>query len=188
MSSITDETHNSRPSSRSVQTGARPASALASVMSLLMGNPELPPISVEPSIGAIEPSATQTFNIRFSPLEVAQFQGRLLCRYNHFGYEKGGWQEHVKIILVTHTYLLFSQHPQLAGRGSGSLYLGVWSKPVAPLSLWLGGVRLHQWDPLQPRPPGPKHQGHRVQRCWLLYAIDKVTEKEGDECFVSLSA
>ncbi|XP_027128846.1 hydrocephalus-inducing protein homolog isoform X3 [Larimichthys crocea] len=74
-----DETHNSRPSSRSVQTGARPASALASVMSLLMGNPELPPISVEPSIGAIEPSATQTFNIRFSPLEVAQFQGRLLC-------------------------------------------------------------------------------------------------------------
>ncbi|TMS05303.1 Hydrocephalus-inducing protein-like protein [Larimichthys crocea] len=71
-----DKTHNSRPSSRSVQTGARPASALASVMSLLMGNPELPPISVEPSIGAIEPSATQTFNIRFSPLGSGPVSGQ----------------------------------------------------------------------------------------------------------------
>lgn len=82
--SITDGTLTSRPGSRSagVLTGARPASALASVMSLLMGNPELPPFSVEPSIGAIEPGASQNFSIRFSPLEVAQFQGRLLCRYS----------------------------------------------------------------------------------------------------------
>ncbi|KAM7396206.1 hypothetical protein PAMP_019263 [Pampus punctatissimus] len=60
-------------------TGARPASALASVMSLLMGNPELPPFSVEPSIGAVEPGGVQNFTVCFSPLEVAQFQGRLLC-------------------------------------------------------------------------------------------------------------
>ncbi|XP_040894088.1 hydrocephalus-inducing protein homolog [Toxotes jaculatrix] len=76
-----DETSVSRPGSRSAGalTGTRPASALASVMSLLMGSPELPPFSVEPSVGAIEPGSTQNFSIRFSPLEVAQFQGRLLC-------------------------------------------------------------------------------------------------------------
>ncbi|XP_053175951.1 hydrocephalus-inducing protein homolog [Scomber japonicus] len=60
-------------------TGARPASALASVMSLLMGNPELPPFTVEPSMGAIQPGATQNFSVCFSPLEVSQFQGKLLC-------------------------------------------------------------------------------------------------------------
>ncbi|TDH09205.1 hypothetical protein EPR50_G00084380 [Perca flavescens] len=67
------------PDSRSTQvlTGAHPASALASGSSLLMGNPEPPPISIEPSIGAIEPGAVQNFTIYFSPLEVAQFQGRL---------------------------------------------------------------------------------------------------------------
>lgn len=82
MLSVTDEAVTSRPGSRSAAalTGARPASALASVMSLLMGNPELLPFSVEPSIGAIQPSSMQTFTIRFSPLEVAQFQGRLVCR------------------------------------------------------------------------------------------------------------
>lgn len=80
---ITDGTLTSRPGGRSAGvSGARPASALSSVMSLLMGNPELPPISVEPSTGAIEPGAIQSFSIRFSPLEVAQFQGRLICRYN----------------------------------------------------------------------------------------------------------
>uniref|UniRef100_UPI003AADF4DB hydrocephalus-inducing protein homolog n=1 Tax=Centroberyx gerrardi TaxID=166262 RepID=UPI003AADF4DB len=76
-----DVTPSSRPGSRSagVVTAARPASALASVMSLLMGNPELPPFTVEPNVGAMEPGAMQTFNIRFSPLEVARFQGRLVC-------------------------------------------------------------------------------------------------------------
>ncbi|XP_045894223.1 hydrocephalus-inducing protein homolog [Micropterus dolomieu] len=52
----------------------------ASVMPLLMGNPERPPVSIEPSVGAIEPGAKQNFSIRFSPLEVANFQGRLFCR------------------------------------------------------------------------------------------------------------
>lgn len=82
---VTDETLTSRSGSRSagVLTGARPASALASVLSLLMANPEVPPISVEPSTGAIEPGVTQNFSIRFSPLEVAQFQGRLVCRYSN---------------------------------------------------------------------------------------------------------
>ncbi|XP_059190373.1 hydrocephalus-inducing protein homolog [Centropristis striata] len=76
-----DGTLTSRPGSRAaaVVPEARPASALASMTSLLMGNPELPPISIEPTVGAIEPGAVQNFTVRFSPLEVAQFQGRLVC-------------------------------------------------------------------------------------------------------------
>lgn len=80
--STADDGLASRPGSRSagVLTQARPSSALASVMSLLMGNPEEPPFRAEPSIGAIEPGALQNISIRFSPLELAQFQGRLVCR------------------------------------------------------------------------------------------------------------
>ncbi|XP_047451812.1 hydrocephalus-inducing protein homolog [Mugil cephalus] len=76
-----DGTSTSRPGSRlaGALTGARPSSALASVMSLLMGNPELPPFNVDPNVGVIEAGAMQNFNIRFSPLEVAQFEGKLLC-------------------------------------------------------------------------------------------------------------
>ncbi|KAL6104703.1 hydin [Pungitius sinensis] len=67
-----------RPGSKSggVFTEARPASAMSS----LTVNPQLLPISVEPSIGAVAPGSTQTFSIRFSPIEVAQFQGRLVSR------------------------------------------------------------------------------------------------------------
>ncbi|XP_074533739.1 hydrocephalus-inducing protein homolog [Halichoeres trimaculatus] len=72
-----DRNLTTRPGSRSA--GARPSSALASVMSLLMGNPELPPFRIEPSVGTIQPGDKENFSIWFSPLEVAQFQGRLLC-------------------------------------------------------------------------------------------------------------
>ncbi|XP_054864966.1 hydrocephalus-inducing protein homolog [Amphiprion ocellaris] len=74
-------TSTPRPGSRSAgsRTGSRPPSALASVMSVLTGNLEVPPLSVEPNIGTIEPGATQDFSVCFSPLEVAQFQGKLLC-------------------------------------------------------------------------------------------------------------
>ncbi|XP_069028847.1 hydrocephalus-inducing protein homolog [Embiotoca jacksoni] len=80
--SSTDVTSpTSRPGSRSTGplTGARPSSALASVASLLMADPELPPFRVEPGAGAVKPGATQDFSIRFFPMEVDQFQGRLLC-------------------------------------------------------------------------------------------------------------
>uniref|UniRef100_A0A3P8U8F5 HYDIN axonemal central pair apparatus protein n=1 Tax=Amphiprion percula TaxID=161767 RepID=A0A3P8U8F5_AMPPE len=79
--SVTGGTSTPRPGSRSAgsRTGSRPPSALASVMSVLTGNLEVPPLSVEPNIGTIEPGATQDFSVCFSPLEVAQFQGKLLC-------------------------------------------------------------------------------------------------------------
>ncbi|KAF3689156.1 Hydrocephalus-inducing protein Hy-3 [Channa argus] len=56
----------------------RPPSTLAGGMSGI-GNPKLLPFSVEPNIGAIKPGSTQKFSVHFSPLEVAQFQGRLFC-------------------------------------------------------------------------------------------------------------
>ncbi|KAM8849594.1 hydrocephalus-inducing protein homolog isoform 2-T2 [Spinachia spinachia] len=52
----------------------------ASVMSPRTVNPKLLPISIEPSIGAVAPGSTQTISIHFSPLEVAQFHGRLVSR------------------------------------------------------------------------------------------------------------
>ncbi|XP_075998116.1 hydrocephalus-inducing protein homolog [Genypterus blacodes] len=78
----TDEIPSSQPSSRSAGalTVAPPSTALASVLSLQMENPELPPFRVEPYIGAVEPDASQSFSICFSPLTVAMFQGRLVCR------------------------------------------------------------------------------------------------------------
>ncbi|XP_056138426.1 hydrocephalus-inducing protein homolog [Lampris incognitus] len=72
---------DSRPGSRSGRavTALRPSSALASVTSLMLGDPELPPFSVEPIVGAVDPGAVQIFKIRFSPLKVSKFQGRLVC-------------------------------------------------------------------------------------------------------------
>ncbi|XP_023811732.1 hydrocephalus-inducing protein homolog isoform X1 [Oryzias latipes] len=69
----------SPPGSRSEGPAVRPSSALASVMSFLMTSPELPPFTVEPSSGTINPGVAQTFTIRFSPVEVTQFHGKLLC-------------------------------------------------------------------------------------------------------------
>ncbi|CAG6023165.1 unnamed protein product [Menidia menidia] len=60
-------------------TAARPSSALLRVATLLTVNPELPAFTVEPSAGTIIPGATQDFSVRFSPVELAQFQGRLIC-------------------------------------------------------------------------------------------------------------
>lgn len=79
------ETLASQPGSRSagVLTKACAYSAPASLTSLQTMNPEFPPISIEPSMGAIKPDEMQKFNVRFSPLQVAQFQGRLLCRYSN---------------------------------------------------------------------------------------------------------
>ncbi|XP_008409888.1 hydrocephalus-inducing protein homolog isoform X2 [Poecilia reticulata] len=57
----------------------RPSSNRSNAVSPLMGNPELAPFTVEPRIGTIDPGVTQTFNVCFSPVEVSQFQGRLLC-------------------------------------------------------------------------------------------------------------
>ncbi|CAI5655386.1 unnamed protein product [Oreochromis niloticus] len=71
-------TSTSRPGSRSAGslTEARP---LANLLSLLMLNAELPPFSVEPSVGTMKPGARQNFTVRFLPLQVSTFQGKLFC-------------------------------------------------------------------------------------------------------------
>ncbi|XP_033896012.3 hydrocephalus-inducing protein-like [Acipenser ruthenus] len=68
--------NGTRPLSRS---GSRPVSALESVSPLLTGDPDLPPFIVEPSIGVIAARKKQVFLIKFSPLDVAEFEGRLVC-------------------------------------------------------------------------------------------------------------
>ncbi|KAK2918189.1 hydrocephalus-inducing protein homolog [Channa argus] len=77
---VPDGTFNSQPGSQSegMLSRERPPSTLAGGMSGI-GNPKLLPFSVEPNIGAIKPGSTQKFSVHFSPLEVAQFQGRLFC-------------------------------------------------------------------------------------------------------------
>ncbi|XP_025999986.1 hydrocephalus-inducing protein-like isoform X2 [Astatotilapia calliptera] len=71
-------TSTSRPGSRSAGslTEARP---LVNLLSLLMLNPELPPFSIEPSVGTMKPGARQNFTVRFLPLQVSTFQGKLFC-------------------------------------------------------------------------------------------------------------
>lgn len=73
----TDMTPNS---AKGIQTGLRPASNLRSLSTLLLGDPELPPFTVEPSMGLILPGTNQIFHIRFTPLEVAHYEARLVCR------------------------------------------------------------------------------------------------------------
>ncbi|KAG7468631.1 hypothetical protein MATL_G00145140 [Megalops atlanticus] len=69
-------TPRSRPASRAA---LRPASALESLTSALQGNPTLPPFSVEPSVGTVPPGGSQACHVTFSPLEVAEFEGQLVC-------------------------------------------------------------------------------------------------------------
>ncbi|XP_028304635.1 hydrocephalus-inducing protein homolog isoform X2 [Gouania willdenowi] len=68
-----------QPSSSAAGSGSPPSSALEGVVSHFMGSPEQPPFHVEPSFGVIKPATEQNFRIRFSPLEVGQFQGMLVC-------------------------------------------------------------------------------------------------------------
>ncbi|XP_061578790.1 hydrocephalus-inducing protein homolog [Cololabis saira] len=60
------------------RTGSRRSSALARVTSVRAKKAVLP-FTVEPNMGTIDPGATHNFTVGFSPGEVAQFQGRLLC-------------------------------------------------------------------------------------------------------------
>ncbi len=77
---ISDGSGRTSRSSQGSRTPERPASSLQNVSSLLLGDPELPLFSVEPDVGFIIPGASQTFHIRFAPLEVAEFKASLICR------------------------------------------------------------------------------------------------------------
>lgn len=77
---ISDGSGRTSRSAQGSRTPERPASSLQSMSSLLLGDPELPPFSVEPDVGFISPGASQTFHIRFSPLEMAEFKASLICR------------------------------------------------------------------------------------------------------------
>ncbi|XP_076848184.1 hydrocephalus-inducing protein homolog isoform X3 [Brachyhypopomus gauderio] len=76
-------------SAQGSRTGLRPASSLASVSTLLLGDPELPPFSMEPSVGLIQAGASQTFSLRFSPLDVGHYEARLVCSVPNLQSEQG---------------------------------------------------------------------------------------------------
>ncbi|MFT7810485.1 hydrocephalus-inducing protein homolog isoform X1 [Arapaima gigas] len=76
-------------SSQGSRLAPRPATTLGSVSNLLMGDPDLPPFSVEPSIGTISPGDSLTFYIKFSPLEVSEYEGRLICSIQNLKEEPG---------------------------------------------------------------------------------------------------
>ncbi|XP_043979545.1 hydrocephalus-inducing protein homolog [Gambusia affinis] len=78
-SEITDLKQEDESWSSHDNSSGRPSWDRSSATSLLMGNPKLPPFIVEPRIGTINLGVTQTFNVCFSPMEVSQFQGTLLC-------------------------------------------------------------------------------------------------------------
>ncbi|KAM4722980.1 hydrocephalus-inducing protein homolog [Rhinophrynus dorsalis] len=66
-------------SARTSSGQSRPGSVLESVSSLLSMGIEALPISVQPSSGTIPAGGTMEFLIKFSPLEVGEFEGRLAC-------------------------------------------------------------------------------------------------------------
>ncbi|KAG2470211.1 HYDIN protein, partial [Polypterus senegalus] len=67
----------SRTGSRSV---SHPTSTLESVSTMMSAESELPPFSIEPIAGVIDPEEQQVFVIKFSPLELGEFEGEISCR------------------------------------------------------------------------------------------------------------
>ncbi|XP_039618305.1 hydrocephalus-inducing protein-like [Polypterus senegalus] len=66
----------SRTGSRSV---SHPTSTLESVSTMMSAESELPPFSIEPIAGVIDPEEQQVFVIKFSPLELGEFEGEISC-------------------------------------------------------------------------------------------------------------
>ena len=45
--------------------------------------PALNPFAISPEVGFINPGQTQTFKLRFAPLEIHQYRATLLARYSY---------------------------------------------------------------------------------------------------------
>lgn len=53
---------------------------LESVVSFPYAATAHPPFSIEPSSGVITAGKKQLFQVKFSPLEVGEFEGQIICR------------------------------------------------------------------------------------------------------------
>uniref|UniRef100_A0A8C4S4T7 HYDIN axonemal central pair apparatus protein n=1 Tax=Erpetoichthys calabaricus TaxID=27687 RepID=A0A8C4S4T7_ERPCA len=67
---------NDRTGSRSL---SHPTSTLESVSTMMSAESELPPFNIEPIAGVIDPEEQQVFVIKFSPLELGEFEGEISC-------------------------------------------------------------------------------------------------------------
>ncbi|XP_044126636.1 hydrocephalus-inducing protein homolog [Bufo gargarizans] len=66
-------------SARSSSTNSRPSSVLESMSSLVPVGAEAPPFSVQPHSGVIPAGKMREFLIKFSPTQVGEFDGCLIC-------------------------------------------------------------------------------------------------------------
>ncbi|XP_013921615.1 PREDICTED: hydrocephalus-inducing protein-like [Thamnophis sirtalis] len=83
--STSPEGDPSRASTASIKAqSSRPFSQLASLLeslsSYIFPVVTRPPFSMEPSSGKIPPGKSQSLQVKFSPQEIGEFEGRLLCR------------------------------------------------------------------------------------------------------------
>ena len=57
--------------------GDRPGSAASSLIS----NVNYVPLTIEPELGAIPAGKESSFKVKFSPLDMQEYEGRLICRF-----------------------------------------------------------------------------------------------------------
>ena len=77
--------HDSRPTTAHLSGSGsmRPSTALrpGSALSSLISDVSYTPFSIEPELGSILPGKVTTFKVKFSPLDVQDYDARLICRY-----------------------------------------------------------------------------------------------------------
>ena len=58
------------------------SAATTSASSTESGYPPYVPFSVTPETGTVQPGKKATITVKFSPLDVTEYEGRLICRYD----------------------------------------------------------------------------------------------------------
>jgi hydrocephalus-inducing protein len=58
----------------------RPSSQASSILSMI-SDTGVAPFSIEPESGSVAPGKKAAFMVKFSPLDVHEYEGRLICRW-----------------------------------------------------------------------------------------------------------
>ncbi|KAL2087835.1 hypothetical protein ACEWY4_016663 [Coilia grayii] len=118
-------------------------SSLRNVPSILLGDPHLPPPSVEPSMGAIVPGASQTFSVEFCPIEqhsmprlkgeqcpATQLRDASLVPVCLFHQEDSGYITSIKFIDQVQCKLAFYKYPLPGGHPAKAPPTGLSAPPA----------------------------------------------------------